>query len=242
MPALNDHITALTDDIATTRQKLAKNAAELVRVEAVGDPARQTCQAAQELRQQRADLLSRLIVSGKLSSRELDALDATIEAAGPGERRAEDLLNAQAGVLANLRQERADLEQRLAKQERAVLLAQHEAAGAEISAEALPAVLAAAEALRVAYARLAGLRSAHAINAKLIKERCGGEMPYSAHNFHPYNVEIQCWGVVLPAPHQGGTDGATECRTACADALRRWGAIGEEVPAGVESRAWPPRG
>lgn len=240
MPALNDHITTLTADITTTRQKLAKNAAELVRVEAVGDPARKTCQAAQELRQQRADILSRLIVSGKLSSRELDELDATIEAAGPGERRAEDLLSAQAGVLANLRQGGADLAQHLAQQTHAVLLAKHEAAREEIETEALPAVLAAAEALRVAYGRLAGLRSAHGTNAALIQERCGGHRPHGADTFQPHGFTLECHGVTFPAPHQYGFSAATECRNACREALHRWGSIGDDVPAIHESRVWPP--
>lgn len=242
MPALNDHITTLTADIATTRQKLTKNAADLVRVEAVGEPARKACQAAQDLRQQRANILSRLIVSGsgKLTSRELDTVEAAIEAARPDEHRAQDLLSAQEGVLATLRQEGADLAQHLAKQTHAVLLAKHEAGRQEIEAEALPAVLVAAEALRVAYGRLAGMRAAHGINAELIQERCGGQKPYSAHKFHPHTFELNCWGVEWPAPHQLGFSAATECRDACADTLRRWGSIGEEVPTIHEARIWPP--
>lgn len=242
MTALNALIATITADIATTRQKLTKNATELQRVETVGEQARKVCRDAAELRQKRTDILSRLIMSGssKLTSRELEAADAAIEAFRPEEQRAEDLLKAQGNVLESLQQEAAELARLLAEQTRGVLLKQQEAGAIEIETEALPAVLAAAEALRVAYARLAGLRSAHGINAKLIHERCGGQAPYSAYSLHSYNVEIQCFGVALPAPHQGGTDGATVCRTACADALRRWGSIGEEVPTGHEARAWPP--
>lgn len=245
MTTPNDQIAALTADVATIRQKLTKNAAELVRVEALGEPARNACQAAEALRQQRADILSRLIVSGsgKLTSSELDRVEAAIEASRPDERRAEDLLSAQAGVLGSLRQQRADLERNLSEQTRAVLLAQHHAARREIEDEALPAVLAAAEELRMAYGRLVGLRSAHSINANLIQERCGGTKPFSESAFHPYSFNVAMHGVEFPHPHQlGRFSVASECRDASRDALHRWGSIGDEVPTVCESKLWPPLG
>lgn len=243
MTTQTDQIADLTADVATTRQKLNKNADELVRVEALGEPARNACQAAEALRQQRADILSMLIVSGsgKLTSSELDKVEAAIEASRPDERRAEDLLAAQAGVLGSLRQERAELERNLSVQTRAVLLAKHHAARNEIEKEALPAVLAAAEVLRMAYGRLVGLRSAHSINAKLIQERCGGTKPFSESEFQPYSFNVEMHGVVFPHPHQFGRFSvASECRAASCEALYRWGSIGEEVPTGYESHIWPP--
>jgi hypothetical protein len=240
MTALNDQIATLTADIATTRQKLAKNAAELVRVDAVGGPARKTCQSAQDLRQQRADILSRLIVSGsnKLTSRELDAVDAAIEASRPDERRAEDLLSAQASVLQSLREEGAALEQLLAEQTTAVLLKKHEAARLEIEDDAVPAVSAAIEVLRVAYGRLSGLRTAHAANADLIKERCGVAVRSAADKYQPYAFNLTMHGMNLPL--LGRVNAASECRDTCRDALHRWGTIGDEVPAIHDSRVWPP--
>lgn len=243
MTALNDQIAALTADITDTRQKLAKNAAELVRVEAIGEPARKVIRDAEALRQQRADILSRLIMSGSgnLTSSELEAVDAAIEASLPEERRAEDLLNAQGKVLESLRQEADELTRHLSEQTHAVLLKQNMAGAIEVETEALPAVLDAVEKLRMAYSRLAGMRAALAINQELIQKRFGGaQVVNGAHRFHGYELEILCPGVDLPKPYLRVVTADAECRAACAEAVRRWGSIGEEAPAGYEGHIWPP--
>lgn len=183
---------------------------------------------AQSLRQQRAGILGRLLRLGRVEQDdEMRALNKQIASAENVERQAAAIGEALSSVLAELRAEAANVAATLPAAKRELAEAVFEAATADLTANLLPRYVAAADALRDAYAAVAGAGKAHHQLAAEVRE--------------VYGVSVSALGQlnpllvigVLPVPigfglTSGGGynvlnfDVSAAIRAAESDAIRRW--------------------
>lgn len=206
---------------------LAQHAAEQTRVDQVGAPSLQVIAEAKKLRQQRADLMARLIKQGEspATAAELSAIDKAIRSGLADEQRAQDMLEAQATVLAELQRDGAALASRLEDARRNLLKARHAVAELEIMDGALVEFLAAADAMRVAYGKLAGMGAAHQENAQLLNKSIGAGVYAVGDRFPQAEIlldvrgfNLQSFGVL----NRVKLDAKDLIQSAKADALGRW--------------------
>lgn len=193
--------------------------------------AQQSASATQEMKQQRRGLFARMLRAGHVDMDDEQTTDLSRRiAAADSVDQTEAIMEAHRDLVAELQQKAVEIHAKVPSAVLELDLARFEAAAEEIRRDAIPAFLAACDALEQAYGRLAGLGKAHCQMSEKITEKHG----YGTAKTGPLGVlfpirefDVVVTGFGLTEPHSMNVkriNAHHAIKQAEAEAFARWNA------------------
>lgn len=215
-------LKVLTDELDGINEAMRKADQSLAQ-------AQQSASATQEMKQQRRGLFARMLRAGHVDMDDKQTTDLSRRiAAADSVDQTEAIMEAHRDIMAELQQKAVEIHAKVPSAELELDLARFEAAAEEIRRDALPAFLAACDALEQVYGRLVGLGKAHTQMSEKITEKYGygiNKTETLGTNFPVTTFDIPAPGLRMHAPgvmNVKRINAQPVIEQAAAAALTRW--------------------